>query len=175
MADCVTAAVKKVLEKGEVDEKKIGIVGHSWGGFDTAYLATHTHIFAAGVAGAPITDLVSNYGDHHWSSGIAETDHIETGQQRMGVPLYEDLPAYIRNSAVFAVSTMTTPLMIEVGDADGTVFYHQGVELYKHRTQSAQECGAAGLCRRGSRIAQEGGSGGLPATHFRLVWPLFER
>ncbi len=130
VADCVTAAVKKVLEKGTVDEKKIGVVGHSWGGFDAAFLATHTHIFAASVAGAPITDLVSNYGNHHWSSGIAETDHIETGQQRMGVPLYEDLPAYIRNSAVFAVSTMTTPLMIEVGDADGTVFYHQGVELY---------------------------------------------
>ena len=130
VADCVTAAVKKVLEKGAVDEKKIGVVGHSWGGFDASFLATHTHIFAAAVAGAPITDLISNYGDHHWSSGIAETDHIETGQQRMEVPLYEDLQAYIRNSAVFGVSTMTTPLMIEVGDADGTVFYHQGIELY---------------------------------------------
>jgi dipeptidyl aminopeptidase/acylaminoacyl peptidase len=128
--DCVTAAAKKVVEKGAVDEHKIGVVGHSWGGFDAAFIATHSHYFAASVAGAPITDLVSNYGNHHWSNGIAETDHIETGQQRMGVPLYEDLNAYIRNSAVFAVSTMTTPLMIEVGDADGTVFYHQGVELY---------------------------------------------
>jgi dipeptidyl aminopeptidase/acylaminoacyl peptidase len=73
---------------------------------------------------------VSNYGNHHWSTGIAETDHIETGQQRMEVPLYEDLQAYIRNSAIFGVSTMTTPLLIEVGDVDGTVFYHQGVELY---------------------------------------------
>ena len=130
VADCVSAAVKSVVAKGAVDEKKIGIVGHSWGGFDTSFLATHTHIFAAAVSGAPITDLISNYGNHHWSSGIAETDHIETGQQRMEVPLYEDLQAYIRNSAIFAVSTMTTPLMIEVGDADGTVFYHQGIELY---------------------------------------------
>jgi dipeptidyl aminopeptidase/acylaminoacyl peptidase len=128
VADCVSAAVKKVQEKGIVD--KVGIVGHSWGGFDASFLATHTTIFSAAVAGAPITDLVSNYGNHHWSSGIAETDHIETGQQRMEVPLYEDLQAYIRNSAVFGVSTMTTPLMIEVGDADGTVFYHQGIELY---------------------------------------------
>jgi len=130
VADCVTAAVKKVVEKGVVDERKVGVIGHSWGGFDAAFLATHTHVFAAAVAGAPITDLISNYGNHHWSSGIAETDHIETGQQRMEVPLYEDLQAYIRNSAVFGVSTMTTPLMIEVGDADGTVFYHQGIELY---------------------------------------------
>lgn len=130
VVECVGPAVKKVVAMGVADATKVGVVGHSWGGFDTAFLTTHTDIFAAGVAGAPITDLVSNYGNHHWSSGIAETDHIETGQQRMEVPLWEDLPAYIRNSAVFNVQNMKTPLLIEVGDADGTVFWHQGIELY---------------------------------------------
>lgn len=128
--ECVRPAVAAVVQMGVVDPKRVGMIGHSWGGFDTAYLATHTDIMAAAVAGAPITDLVSNYGSHHFSSGIAETDHIETGQQRMQVPLWEDLPAYTRNSAVFGVNTMTTPLLVEVGDADGTVFWHQGVELY---------------------------------------------
>jgi dipeptidyl aminopeptidase/acylaminoacyl peptidase len=131
VVECVTAGIKKVTTMGAVDPKRVGVIGHSWGGFDTAYLATHTNgVFAAAIAGAPITDLVSNYGNHHWSSGIAETDHIETGQQRMEVPLYEDLPDYIANSAVFNVQNMTVPLLIEVGDADGTVFWHQGVELY---------------------------------------------
>jgi dienelactone hydrolase len=129
--ECVETAVKKAFELNVgVDEKKVGVIGHSWGGFDAAFLATHSNLFTAAVAGAPITDLVSNYGNHHWSSGIAETDHIETGQQRMEVPLYEDLQAYIRNSAIYNAQNMTVPLMIEVGDADGTVFYHQGVELY---------------------------------------------
>jgi dienelactone hydrolase len=139
VVDCVSAAVKSVLQKGMVDEHKIGVMGHSWGGFDTTYLATHTRIFAAAVAGAPITDLISNYGNHHWSSGIAETDHIETGQQRMEVPLWEDLPAYIRNSAVFNAQNMTTPLLIEVGDSDGTVFFHQGVELYNVARRAKKE------------------------------------
>jgi dipeptidyl aminopeptidase/acylaminoacyl peptidase len=131
VVECVTAGVKKVAAMGPVDPKRVGVIGHSWGGFDTVFLATHTTgVFAGAVAGAPITDLVSNYGNHHWSSGIAETDHIETGQQRMEVPLYEDLPDYIANSAVFNAANMTVPLMIEVGDADGTVFWHQGVELY---------------------------------------------
>ena len=131
VVDCVTSAVKRVIQMNIIDPKKVGVMGHSWGGFDSVYLATHTTgFFAAAVAGAPITDLISNYGNHHWSSGIAETDHIETGQQRMEVPLYEDLQAYIRNSAVFGVQNMTTPLLIEVGDSDGTVFFHQGVELY---------------------------------------------
>jgi dienelactone hydrolase len=130
VVECVVPAVQQVVKMGLADASKVGIVGHSWGGFDTVYLATHTDTFAAAVAGAPITDLVSNYGNHHWSSGIAETDHIETGQQRMQVPLYEDLQAYIRNSALYRAHTMTTPLLIEVGDNDGTVHWHQGVSLY---------------------------------------------
>ena len=128
--DCVEPALEKVISMGVVDPARIGVVGHSWGGFDASYLATHSTMFAAAVAGAAITNLVSNYGNHHWSSGIAETDHIETGQQRMEVPIYEDLQAYIRNSAVFNVHNMTTPLLLEVGDNDGTVHWHQGVELY---------------------------------------------
>jgi dipeptidyl aminopeptidase/acylaminoacyl peptidase len=130
VVDSVVPAVQRVIDMGIADPAKIGIVGHSWGGFDTVFLATHTNVFKAAVAGAPITDLVSNYGNHHWSSGIAETDHIETGQQRMQVPLYEDLQAYIRNSALYAAHTMQTPLLMMFGENDGTVHWHQGVALY---------------------------------------------
>jgi dipeptidyl aminopeptidase/acylaminoacyl peptidase len=130
VVESVVPGVKAVVQKGLVDPARVGIVGHSWGGFDTVYLATHTDVFAAAVAGAPITNLVSNYGNHHWNQGIAETDHIETGQQRMEVPIWEDLPAYIRNSAVFNAHTMKTPLLVAFGDNDGTVHWHQGVELY---------------------------------------------
>jgi acetyl esterase/lipase len=130
VVECVVPAVKRIVAMGVADPARVGVVGHSWGGFDAAYLATHTDTFAAAVAGAAITNLVSNYGNHHWTSGIAETDHIETGQQRMEVALYEDLQAYIRNSAVFNVHNMKTPLLLEVGDNDGTVHWHQGVELY---------------------------------------------
>ncbi|MGE0463521.1 MAG: prolyl oligopeptidase family serine peptidase [Vicinamibacterales bacterium] len=130
VVESVVPAVQTLVQMGVADAAKVGIVGHSWGGFDSVYLATHTDVFAAAVAGAPITNLVSNYGNHHWSSGIAETDHIETGQQRMAVPVYEDLPAYIRNSAVFRAHAMKTPLLVAFGDNDGTVHWHQGVELY---------------------------------------------
>jgi dipeptidyl aminopeptidase/acylaminoacyl peptidase len=130
VVECVTAAVNKVVEMGLVDARKVGVVGHSWGGFDASYLATHSDLFAAAVAGAAITNLLSNYGNHHWSSGIAETDHIETGQQRMEAPFWEDMQSYIRNSSVYNAHNMKTPLLLETGDNDGTVFWHQSVELY---------------------------------------------
>jgi dipeptidyl aminopeptidase/acylaminoacyl peptidase len=129
--ECVTAGVAKVIQMGLVDPKRVGVVGHSMGGYNTSILATRTTgVFAAAVAGAAMTDLVSYYGDHHWSSGIAETDHIETGQERMVAALYEDLQAYIDSSAVFAAHTMTVPLLLEAGDSDGTVAWHQAIELY---------------------------------------------
>ncbi len=130
VVECVSAAVKKVVDTGMVDATKVGVMGHSWGGFHAMYLSTHSKIFAAAISSAGISNLVSNYGSHHFSSGIAETDHIETGQQRMVVPLYEDLQAYIRNSAVFGISTMTTPMLLMTGDSDGTVYWHQSVEFY---------------------------------------------
>jgi len=131
VVECITAGVKKVIDMGLVDPGRIGIVGHSMGGFNTAYVATHTQgIFAAAVAGAPIIDMVSYYGDHHWNTGIAETDHIETGQERMVVPLYEALQDYIDNSPYFGTHEMTVPLLLEVGDQDGIVGWHQGIELY---------------------------------------------
>jgi len=131
VVECVTAGVKKVIDMGIVDPEKIGIIGHSMGGFNSSFVATHTDgIFAAAVAGAPITDQVSYYGDHHWGSGIAETDHIETGQERMEVALYEDLQAYIDNSAVYNVHNMTVPLLLEAGDKDGIIAWYQSIELY---------------------------------------------
>jgi dienelactone hydrolase len=131
VAECVTAGVNAVVRTGLVDPAHVGVVGHSMGGFDASFLATHTDgVFAAAVAGAPITDLVSYYGDHHWGQGIAETDHIETGQERMVVPLYEDFQAYVDNSAVFGAHSMTVPLLLEAGDVDGIVGWHQSVELY---------------------------------------------
>jgi dipeptidyl aminopeptidase/acylaminoacyl peptidase len=129
--ECVTAGVNRVIQMGLVDPKRVGVVGHSMGGYNTSILATRTNgVFAAAVAGAPMTDLVSYYGDHHWGQGIAETDHIETGQERMVVPLYEDLQAYIDSSAVFNAHNMTVPLLLEAGDSDGTVAWHQSIELY---------------------------------------------
>ncbi len=131
VVECVTAGVRKVIEMGVADPARVGIVGHSMGGFNAAYLATHTDgVFAAAVAGAPITDMVSYYGDHHWGNGIAETDHIETGQERMVVPLYEALQDYMDNSAYFNVNNMTVPLLLEAGDQDGIVAWHQSIGVY---------------------------------------------
>jgi dipeptidyl aminopeptidase/acylaminoacyl peptidase len=130
--DCVTAAVKAVLAAvPSIDIKRVGNMGHSWGGYQSAFYAVHGHgMFAATIAGAPLTDLISFYGYTSFNTGAAETGHFETGQERMQVSLWEDPQAYIRNSTVLAVDSLQTPLLLEEGDADGNVNYWQSTELY---------------------------------------------
>ncbi len=128
--DCVEAAIDAAVATGSVDPERVGLIGHSWGGYETAYIATRTKKLAAAVAGAALTDLVSMYGSVFWAVGVPETGHFEVGQERMQVPLWEDYDAYVRNSPVHWVDGMTTPLLMEFGDSDRNVNWSQGWELY---------------------------------------------
>lgn len=137
--DAVVPAVKTIIARGLVDSARVGHVGHSWGGYEATFLPTRTHIFAATVAGAPITNFLSFAGAIHWTPGIAEFDHWETGQARMDVPYWEDLEAYLRNSPAAKVNELRTPILMEVGDADGTVDWHQGIEFYNFARRAGRK------------------------------------
>ncbi|HEX6133897.1 MAG TPA: prolyl oligopeptidase family serine peptidase [Longimicrobiales bacterium] len=137
--EAVVPAVQAVVQRGVVDPERIGLIGHSWGGYQATYLPTRTDIFAAAVAGAPITNFLSFAGAIHWTPGIPEFSHWETGQARMGVPFWEDLDAYLRNSPAHMVHELETPMLMMFGDADGTVDWHQGVEFYNFARRAGRE------------------------------------
>ncbi|HSA56363.1 MAG TPA: prolyl oligopeptidase family serine peptidase, partial [Gemmatimonadaceae bacterium] len=137
--ESVEPAVRAIVQRGIVDSARVGHVGHSWGGYEATFLPTRTHIFAATVAGAPITNFLSFAGAIHWTPGIAEFDHWETGQARMDVPYWEDLGAYLRNSPAARVHELRTPILMEVGDADGTVDWHQGIEFYNFARRAGRK------------------------------------
>jgi dienelactone hydrolase len=138
--ECVTAATKKVLDTGMIDPKRVGLVGHSWGGYGTAFVMTQTNLFAAGVAGGPLTNLVSSYGEIYWNTGIPETNHAEVGQERLEVPLWVDPQAYLRNSSVFHVDKMQGALLLAVGDKDGASDWHQDIEMYNLARRAGKQC-----------------------------------
>ena len=102
--EALEPAVRSVTSRGLADSTKVGLVGHSWGGYEATFVPTRTNMFAAAVAGAPITNFLSFAGAIHWTPGIAEFDHWETGQARMDVPFWEDMAAYVRNSPAAKVN-----------------------------------------------------------------------
>lgn len=136
--DCVTAAVEKVLESGVVDRDRIGLVGHSWGGYEATFIPTQTDLFATSIAGAAITNMFSFFGAIHWNIGMPEPQHFETGQARMEVPHWQDMEAYARNSSTAFVHQLNTPMLLYFGDNDGTVDFRQGVEMYNYARRAGK-------------------------------------
>lgn len=128
--ECTVAATKAAVATGMIDSKHMGITGHSWGGYGSTFIMTQTDMFVAGAVGGSLTDLISNFGEVYWNSGVPETGHMEVGQERMEVPLWEDPQAYIRNSAVFSVNKMKGPLLMSTADKDGASDWHQTLEFY---------------------------------------------
>ena len=129
----------KAVEMGVADPDAVGLIGHSWGGYQATFLPTRTDIFAASVAGAPLTDFVSFMGALHWNPGIAELSHWETGQARMEVPFWEDPEAHRRNSPVHEVHNMETPLLMAFGDEDGVVDWDQGTEFFNFARRAGKQ------------------------------------
>ncbi|MGN8226212.1 alpha/beta hydrolase family protein [Gracilimonas sp. BCB1] len=122
--------IQKLIEMGIADEDKLGLHGHSWSGYQTAFMVTQTDIFDAAVSGAPVSNMTSAYSGIRWGSGLARQFQYERTQSRIGQSLIEAPEKYIENSPVFFADKITTPMLIMHGDADGAVPWYQSIEMY---------------------------------------------
>lgn len=127
---CVLPAIQAVVDKGFVDEKAIGIQGHSWGGYQIAYMITQTTRFKAASAGAPVANMTSAYSGIRWGSGLPRQFQYEHTQSRIGGSLWETPMLYLENSPVFRADQVKTPLLMIHNDADDAVPWYQGIEYY---------------------------------------------
>lgn len=123
---CVTAGVEKVIALGLADRNNIGLTGHSFGGYETAFIATQTNLFKTVVASAGITDISS------WAVIISQFGpnftRIEEDQFRMTKTfLGED---YKRNSPMTYAHQMNTPILFWSGDKDTNVDVSQTIGFH---------------------------------------------
>jgi Prolyl oligopeptidase family/WD40-like Beta Propeller Repeat len=126
----IVPGVLALLARGYVDSAALGIQGHSWGGYQTAFLITQTHLFRAAMAGAPVSDMFSAYGGIRWQSGLNRSFQYEHTQSRIGGSIWEEPLRYLENSPLFWVRRIQTPLLIMHNDGDGSVPWYQGIEMY---------------------------------------------
>lgn len=127
---CVLPGIQAVVDKGCVDEKAIGIQGHSWGGYQIAYMVTQTQRFKAAVAGAPVSNMVSAYGGIRWGTGLSRQFQYEQTQSRIGGTLWQMPLRYLENSPIFAADKVQTPLLMLHNDQDEAVPWYQGIEYF---------------------------------------------
>ena len=127
---CVLPAVQTVVDKGFVDENNIGIQGHSWGGYQIAYMVTQTNRFKAAEAGAAVSNMTSAYSGIRWGTGLPRQFQYEHSQSRIGGSLWEYPMRFIENSPIFHIDKVQTPLLLINNDEDDAVPWYQGIEFY---------------------------------------------
>jgi dipeptidyl aminopeptidase/acylaminoacyl peptidase len=130
MLNSVEAGVKKVIELGYADPKRVGLHGHSYSGQGSAYIATTSKMFAAVCAGAAAVDLIADFNQLWKTNGTNQHRYDTYGQGRFGTNPYDNLELFMDQSAVFHAKTMDTPLLIVQGTNDGSTEWLQGVEFY---------------------------------------------
>ena len=128
--DAIVSGVTALMNKGFVDPKRIALQGHSWGGYQAAYLITRTNMFACAEAGAPVVNMTSAYGGIRWESGLSRAFQYEHTQSRIGGTLWEYPDRYRENSPLFSFDKVNTPVLILHNDKDGAVPWYQGIEMY---------------------------------------------
>lgn len=127
--NCVVSGVNYLTRRAYVDSKRMGIQGHSFAGYETNYLITHTHIFAAAVSCNGQSDFVSGYGSLSANGGSRQSIY-ESGQSRIGAPLSLRPDQYVANSPIFRTNYINTPILLLDNKEDGVVPFAQGIEFF---------------------------------------------
>jgi dipeptidyl aminopeptidase/acylaminoacyl peptidase len=127
---CVLPGIQAVVDKGYVNEQAIGIQGHSWGGYQIAYMITQTNRFKAVAAGAPVSNMTSAYSGIRWGTGLPRQFQYEKTQSRIGGSLWQFPMRFVENSPVFMADRVRTPLLMLHNDQDDAVPWYQGIEYY---------------------------------------------
>jgi dipeptidyl aminopeptidase/acylaminoacyl peptidase len=117
----IMAGVDALSKQFPIDSKRLGIRGHSYGGYMTMWAETQTRRFAAAVAGAGLSDWLSYY-------GLNDID--EWMIPFFGASVYDDPAVYAKSDPMHFVKSVKTPTLILVGDRDGEVPMEQSVEWW---------------------------------------------
>lgn len=131
--DCLNAVesgVDALLKTGYIDESRMALQGHSWGGYQVAYLLTKSERYRCAESGAPVVNMVSAYGGIRWESGMSRMFQYEKTQSRLGATLWENTSLFHKNSPIYEMTNVTTPVLILHNDADGAVPWYQGIEYF---------------------------------------------
>ncbi|MFA9274617.1 MAG: prolyl oligopeptidase family serine peptidase [Candidatus Aquirickettsiella gammari] len=126
----VLPAVQQVIAKGYVDPQRVGIQGHSWGGFQISYMITRTNIFRAAEAGASMANMISGYGGIRWGTGMSRAFQYEKQQSRIGGTPWDSTAKFVENSPIFAVDKVKTPFLTVHNDDDDAVPWYQAIEFF---------------------------------------------
>ena len=151
----VLPGVNTVVEMGIADPDRLGVMGHSFGGYSTLSIISQTDRFKAAVVASGFGHTFADYGSMGKTGTAFATSTQEQGPGSMGGTPWQVRERYIENSPAFYLDRINTPLLVMHGDEDVTVPSFLGDQIF------------VGLRRLGKDVeyAKYRGEGHLP-----LLW-----
>ena len=125
----IMPGVEKAVDLGIADPERVGLMGHSYGGYSVFSLAVQTTRFKAAVAIDGIADIVGLYGQMSLDGQAYGQSSPEHGQFLLGGTLWSNRDRYIENSPIFYLDRVKTPMLIVHGseDSGAAAFQADGV------------------------------------------------
>jgi dienelactone hydrolase len=129
VVNSVESAAKYLSTRPWVDATKMGLQGHSFGGYETNYLVTHSTLFVAAQESAGMSDMISWYGGLAFG-GLSTAFQCETGHSNLHTTPWQQPDIYVENSPVFSMDKVKTPLLILHNKGDGAVPFAHALEMF---------------------------------------------
>lgn len=127
----IVSAANYLAKMPWVDKNRMGIQGHSFGGYETNYIVTHTNIFAAACSASGWADFVSAYNAiREGGGGVGRRYYYEMYRERMGGTLWNKKDQYIESSPIFNADRVTTPVLMMNNIKDRDVSFFYGIEFF---------------------------------------------
>ncbi|WP_261511774.1 alpha/beta hydrolase family protein [Chryseobacterium paludis] len=128
--DCVNRALDAISGNKAIDFKKMGLIGHSHGGYEVNFIATHSDKFATYASGAGNSDLIRSYFSYNYQFLKPFYWQFETGQYEMPGSFEDHKELYVQNSPIYNVSKINAPILLWTGMHDKNIDWNQVMEFY---------------------------------------------
>jgi len=128
--DCVNRSLDALAHNPLIDKSKIGLIGHSFGGYETDYIATRSSRFAAYVTGSGHSDIVWDANSFNYNFYAPDYVRIEANMYKFGKPFSADKSLYFKNNPVYHAEKMNAPVLLWSGQGDQNVTADHSMAFY---------------------------------------------
>lgn len=130
--ECITKGIKAITQtESSIDSNKLGLIGHSFGGYKSSFIATQSNLFKAVVSGAAAHDLIGGL-MYRYSNmrNIPDWFMTESAQYAFNQSYAESPEKYLANSPILHAHKTTTPMLLWTGLLDENVYWENTRKMY---------------------------------------------
>lgn len=153
--DCVNHALDALAHNPLIDKSKIGLIGHSFGGYETDYIATRSSRFAAYVSGSGHSDIIWDANSFNYNFYAPDYVRVETNIYKFGKPFSSDKSLYFKNNPVYHAEKVSAPVLLWSGKEDQNVTADHTMAFYNALRRNRKEVVALFYKEEGHSLEQK--------------------